>query len=121
MGKMKDKMIDQMNQDWSAMHDRERAILDAERMINEEMLWRELQQEHLYYEQLEQAKIIKEQVYDNNEKVQGTTGNESGPECSSDSAILLRQDFNEGTGGQQDHTELHQDNAQERVDSRDGV
>lgn len=74
MGVMKDRMIDQMNQDWEEMYRKEQAYLDAERQYNEEMLWLELQKEEEYIKELEQAKIIVDHVNNNNTEIQETAG-----------------------------------------------
>lgn len=76
MSKMKDLFIQMQNEDWERMPLHERAIIEAERRLDEEQLWLEIMQEQEYFEQ--QAKIIKED--DTTEEVRENLEPGAGPE-----------------------------------------
>lgn len=66
MSKMKDLFIQMQNEDWERMPLHERAIIEAERRLDEEQLWLEIMQE----EELKQAKILKD---DKHQEIQSDT------------------------------------------------
>lgn len=79
MSKMKDLFIQMQNEDWERMPLHERAIIEAERRLNEEQLWLEIMQE----EQLKQAKIVEH----DNQEVQENIGEQPQARCISDAGV----------------------------------
>lgn len=82
MSKMKDLFINMMNEDWERMPLHERAIIEAERRLEEEQLWLEIQQEQEYFEQ--QAKIV---IDHDNQEVQEDIGEQPEAGCIPDAGI----------------------------------
>lgn len=89
MSKMKDLFIQMQNEDWERMPLHERAIIEAERRLDEEQLWLEIMQEEEALKQLEQAKIVQED--DTNQEVREDITAGPGPEPS-DIATILREE-----------------------------
>lgn len=112
MGSMDDKIIDMMNEDWEYVYERERAMIDAQRQYEEEMLMLKWQEEHQHFEQ---AKIIQE--HDRTEETKEVIGHRDGHESVDSADVHTTEARIEGPDGLSVHRETDKPAIQEEPDN----